>query len=413
MSEIKLSEEQERAVELCCTHPISILTGSPGTGKSTTTRAIVDRLRGEDGSKLVLAMAPTGRAAKRLSECIGHEAKTIHRSLGWRRDHFVHDRTNPLWCDAVVGDECSMIDAYLMATLLDAIPQTARVVLVGDADQLPSVGPGTVFRDIILSKEVPVARLTKLFRQDERSRIAENCARINRGDMPVFVDAIDTAMVEVDDEELGDELERVLLELAPAAGFEPREVQILVPQNKGPIGVDALNDRLQKLLNPDSGQQKWKMGATELRLRDRVVQTKNDYDLVATNGAEGVFNGEMGTITGFHMDDDGKTERMALDLGDRTVLYPRESAVGLKLAYAISVHRGQGSEFPAVIVVCSSPHTYMLSRQLFYTAMSRPKRYCWVVGDAKAVGRAVRNTTPHKRRTGLVEQIHAAVGRLS
>jgi len=199
MSEIKLTEEQERAVALVCESRVSILRGGPGVGKTTVTKAIVKQLQG-DGTKMIVAVAPTGRAAKRLGEALGQEASTIHRALGFRGHGFVHHRGNPLWADVLIADEMSMVDASLMAALLDALPNHAQVILVGDADQLPSVGPGMIFRDLIACGEVPVALLTQIHRQDERSQIALNCGRINRGEQAVFAAGTDSEFLDAETE---------------------------------------------------------------------------------------------------------------------------------------------------------------------------------------------------------------------
>lgn len=308
----------------------------------------------------------------------------------------------------VVVSNCSMLDQRLAASLLDAIPPSAQVVFIGDADQLPSVGPGTVFRDIIASGAVPVARLTKVYRQDERSRIALNCQAVNRGEIPSFDDASDTSFLDGPTEEVAGHIERVLKEEAPERGFLPRDVQIIIPQRTGAIGVDRVNEVVQELLNPNSGQDKWTFAALELRLGDKVTQTANDYDLTGTNGVKGVFNGELGIICKFE-DGDGPTrpEKMHVDFGDRVVPYEKSQAAGgrLRLSYAATVHRLQGCQADAAIVVCSSTHSYMLSRQLLYTALSRAKKYCWLIGDRKGLSRAVKNVDPHSRRTRLGARI--------
>lgn len=406
VSQVVLSVEQLAAVESCAAASFSVLTGGPGTGKSTVSRAVVDRLA--QGGGLVLCMAPTGRAAKRLGECLGRTATTIHRALGYggQGGGFVHDASNPLRCQAVLVDEASMLDVSLASALLDAIPASAQVVLVGDADQLPSVGPGTVFRDIIASGVVPVARLTRVFRQDPASRIALNCAAVNAGDLPVFAGATDSEFIAAEADSVGAVIEQVLRAEITARGFGPRDVMVLSPQRTGDIGIDAMNLRLQDLLNPDQGQSRWEFPKFVLRLGDRVTQRKNDYKLKDVSGAEvGCFNGEVGYVTEFR--GEGSQATMMVDYGDRVMVYKRPDAGQLDLAYASTIHRAQGSETPAAIVVVSSAHSRMLSRQLLYTAMSRPKKYVWCIGDLRGLQRAVDNATPHLRRAKLRERLEA------
>lgn len=400
---VTLDADQQAAVETACTAPVSVLTGGPGTGKTAVSRTIYERLGGFGGG--VLAVSPTGKAAKVLSTSLGAPASTIHRALKFDPScgGFLHHGGNPLNCSAVLVDESSMVPVQLMASLIDALPSRARIVCVGDADQLPSVGAGSVLRDLIASGRVPVSRLTRIYRQDPNSRIATNCAAINRGELPEFDGASDTSFEHVAEDRLADVLVSLVRE---QRAYDPFDLQVISPQHKGPAGVEVLNERLQDALNPDRGQPSVEFGATAIRVGDKVRQTRNDYTIEAERGEPGAFNGEVGRV--LDVAGSGNDWRMRVDMGDRVCSYKREQTSGLVLAYAITVHASQGSAFPAAVVAASGAHRRMWSRQLLYTALSRPKRYAWVVGDASVIESAVANTTPHERRTGLRERL--AVG---
>ena len=406
MSEINLSEEQLAAVALARSHRISIVTGGPGTGKTATIKAIVAAAQ-EAG--LVQCMAPTGKAAKRMSECLdGMIATTIHRALGFdpATGGFKHGATDPLPGMTLIMDEATMADLSLLASVLDAMRPEARIVFVGDVDQLPSVGPGTCFRDLIASGVVPVARLTKIYRQCEGSRIATNCRAINAGEMPEFEDAADSFFCAAEPEEIWPQIESIYLDRIASFAYRAEDVQVLTPQRKTDNGIDSLNLRLQALLNPDVGQDAWTFPTKTFRLGERVIQKKNNYQIQSLDGCEpGCFNGEVGKVVEFR--GYGQGERMIVDMGDRKLAITKQEAGTFELAYALTIHSSQGSEFPAAIVVATSQHSRMQNRCLFYTAMSRPKQHVWVVGDERAMAKAVRTITPHERRGRLVARLRA------
>jgi exodeoxyribonuclease V alpha subunit len=401
-----LTDEQQRAVELTFSDArMVLLTGGPGTGKSYVTRAIVQTH--ETMKRKVLLAAPTGKAARRLAESTGKEAKTIHRLLEFFPDEplfedepdalpsgvrdFRRNAQNPLEAELVVIDEASMIDARLLRALLRAChADRTRIVLVGDADQLPPVGPGAPFQDLVASQQVPVARLTQIHRQAEGSRIVQNAYRVLRGD-PSFFENVggDFFCSECPNPKQAAEevIAWVTERLAKERGFDPiRDIQVLTPQSGGPLGTEALSLRLQSLINPGQGGAKAAYG--ELRPGDRVIQTRNDY-------TRNVMNGEWGQVEALD------SEFLRVDLGDRVVAYPRDEVRDLALAYALTVHRAQGSEYKAAVVVLHSSHAYMLSRTLLYTALTRGRQLVAVVGDALGAKRAVANVSANRRRTFL------------
>jgi exodeoxyribonuclease V alpha subunit len=388
---LALDPSQERAVDLVCSAPFGIVTGGPGTGKSTCLRVALDRLDAR-GVKYELA-SPTGKAAKRLNETTGREARTIHRLLefhpkfGWRRN-----AANPIDTDVVVVDESSMIDIELGAALLSAIDaRRTRVILIGDADQLPPVGPGRLFGDLVDAKAVPLVRLQTLHRSAQESWIAISAPQMLRGELPDLDTRKDFRFVEVDDA-------KALLGQVEALALSARErdvvAQVLIPQRPGPAGIDAANVVLQGAMNPrgaDDAHLARKKG--ELRIGDRVIQTKNDYDL-------SVFNGELGDVRSV------SAGKVVVEFADRAdpVTYTLEQAGALQLAYALTVHRSQGSEFPWVIAVVHSTHSFILTRQLLYTAVTRAKVGVVIVGDMKGLRHALKRE-PAKRNTTLIERL--------
>jgi len=378
-------------VDLALTARLSIITGGPGTGKTTTLKTVLDEL-GRLGQRYELA-SPTGKAAKRMSEATGRPARTIHRLLEWRGT-WQRTRERPLTTDVVLVDESSMMDIELFAALLDAIdPTTTRVVLIGDADQLPPVGPGRPFADLVGSGLVPVARLTHVHRSAAESWVCANAPRVLAGDMPSLTNQ--HGFLWLDTPSAADVLPRLqwlLLDYVPK--HVNANTQVLIPQNTGTAGIAAANITLQNALNPCTADAaRVRRGEVELRVRDRVIQTRNDYDL-------DVFNGEVGEITSIsgrvHVHYDGRAD---------DVVYTFEQSTALQHAYALTVHRAQGSEFPWVIVVCHSTHWHMLTRQLFYTAITRGKQGVILVGDTKGVRRAVGDARPPQRNTTLIERI--------
>lgn len=390
---MQLDPSQELAVELIRTAAIGVVTGGPGVGKTTTLRTALDRLDVE-GVSYRLA-SPTGKAAKRMSEATGREASTIHRLLefhpafGWQRN-----RHNPLECDLVVIDESSMLDVELGARLIDALTDRTRLILVGDANQLPSVGPGRVLADLVESDAVPVARLTKVHRAAAESWVCRNAPRVLVGDPLELELKHDFRFVEAGTSEDAAALTAdVVARIVPGA-------QVLAPQRNGPCGVEALNANLQQLLNPareDAGEMK--LGSTVFRTGDRVIQTVNNYKIASVDGMPGVFNGEVGEVRA------ASSDSLEVDFGDRTIVYNKGTAIGLDLAYALTVHKSQGSEFPWVVVVCHSSHSFMLTRQLFYTGITRAKQGVVLVGDRQGLRTALSGKEPPKRNTSLIEQM--------
>jgi exodeoxyribonuclease V alpha subunit len=424
-----LTSEQQAGVQLAVDSPsrACVLTGGPGTGKTFTLTAILDEAD-RRGWTVELA-SPTGKAAKRAAEVTGRRARTIHRLLeyspqqGWGR----HEG-RPLQAQMVVVDEASMLDVELAAALLAAIPPWGRLLLVGDEDQLPSVGAGAVLRDLIASGVVPVARLTQVMRQSERSWIHLNARAVNRGEDPRVDNAgcDDFFFIEVEEaEQIPDRVARLLTDTfhrrfpanpktgKPFVALE--DFQVLVPQRPGRAGVDVLNDVLREALNPP-GPAELKTSTGLYRVGDRVVQMKNDYDRSVFNGEGGrvVFAGKALGPVASEMGVDHGAMVVRVDFGEdeegrrRLANYGPDDTTNLRPAFALTVHKSQGSEFPVVVVVCHSTHTFMLSRQILYTAITRARQAVFVVGDAKGLRRAVRNDAPVQRDTGLCGLLRSA-----
>jgi exodeoxyribonuclease V alpha subunit len=399
---LTLAPSQRRAIEAAAAHRVTVITGGPGVGKTTIVRALVDAL--ERAKLEVRLAAPTGRAAKRLAEASGREATTLHRLLefdarGWG---FQRDARRPLEADAVIVDEASMIDVPLAAALVLALPENARLVIVGDADQLPSVGPGAFLRDLIASGVVASVRLDEIFRQAGASRIVVNAHRLLHGDMPESAPADDPTsdffLVRVSDpERAADTLLRVVLERIPERfGFVAgRDIQVLTPMHRGPVGTLALNERLQLALNP--GGRPIPQGGGRLRLGDRVMQTRNDHQ-------REVYNGDLGVVTA--LDDETGIVRVSFD--SREVEYEAPDLDALLLAYATSIHKSQGSEYPAVVVPLLTSHFVMLSRNLVYTAVTRARKLCVLVADPRALKMALGEVRREDRLTGLVARLRGA-----
>ncbi len=398
---LELASAQKQAVELVATSKVLVLTGGPGTGKTTVTRRILHLL--EKGGLKVALCSPTGRAAKRLSEASGREAKTIHRLLGFQpgERQFKKGYDDRLEVDALIVDEASMIDVVLLNALLRALPDHVRLVLVGDIDQLPSVGPGNVLRDIIDSAEVPVVRLTQIFRQAQKSHIIRNAHRINSGEMPSVENdaAADFYFIQEGDPERVVELveELCAARLPSYRGWDRRnDIQVLSPMYRGETGALNLNQRLQQRLNPH-GQAHSHRGA-EFRVGDKVMQVKNNYD-------KGVFNGDIGTI------ERRDAEKQVLYVRfDYTLEYDQVDLDQLTLAYAISIHRSQGSEFPVVVLPLTTQHYVMLQRNLLYTAITRAKQMIVIIGTSKALKLAIANDKVAQRYTTLKQRLRGEVG---
>lgn len=384
-----LDPSQERAVELVCSAPLAVLTGGPGTGKSTCLRVALDRLD-EAGQTYALA-APTGKAAKRMTEATGRDASTIHRLLGWQHWGWEFRADNPLPVDVIIIDEASMLDIELCDALEDALAPDSRLILVGDANQLPSVGPGRVLADLVESDAVPVARLTHVHRAAAESWVCRNAPRVLSGELLELGQTKDFRYFEVEDAGRAARLVGDIVLMS-----EYRGAQVLAPQRTTSCGVEQLNAQLQARLNPRrSSDDEWQLGERILRCGDRVIQTVNNYKLVSSNGLPGVFNGEVGEVSSVG-------ELLVVDFGDRKVGYSKAQAFDLDLAYALTVHKSQGSEFPWVVCLVHSAHSYMLTRQLFYTAITRAKQGVVLVGNAKGLAAATSAKEPPKRNTGLI-----------
>jgi len=395
--DIVLAEKQLHALRTTLKSKVMVITGGPGTGKTTIIRALLLILR-RAGVRFLQA-APTGRAAKRMQEAGGYEAKTIHRLLEYspREGEFKRNQSNPLGCQWLILDEVSMIDALLMYHLLKALPPSCSLVLVGDADQLPSVGPGRVLNDIIRCGRVPVVELNKIFRQAEASEIVVNAHRINDGLMPVQHDEGDFYFIKQEDpEEVVRLVQKLCRERIPARfGLDPvEEIQVLSPMHRGPAGVSNLNRVLQDALNP--GSRELTHGQRRFRIRDKVMQIRNNYD-------KEVFNGDIGRVV--KIDIEART--IVVRYEDRQVRYEANELDEIILAYAVSVHKAQGSEFPAVIVPVLTQHYLLLRRNLLYTAVTRGKRLVVLIGTKKALDIAVKNADTQKRYTGLQARLTA------
>jgi exodeoxyribonuclease V alpha subunit len=393
--------KQKEAVRWATTSKVSVVTGGPGTGKTTLILAVL-RIFEQLRSRVVLA-APTGRAAKRMSEAAGAEAKTIHRLLEYspKRGDFNRNEDDPLEADVIIIDEASMMDTLLMYHLLKAIPAQSHLILFGDVDQLPSVGPGTILKDMIDSHAFTVVRLTEIFRQSQESTIVLNAHRINRGELPVLKNENqeegDFYFIEEEDPvEMVAEIIRLCTDRLPQRfGLDStREIQVMAPMHRGPIGVANLNAELQKALNP--GGSGLAHGGKLFKAGDKVMQISNNYD-------KDVFNGDLGWITRIDPED----HRMTIDFDGRSVAYDFSELDEVIPAYAISVHKSQGSEYPAVIVPVSTQHYLLLQRNLLYTAITRAKKLVVLIGTRKALAMAVRNNKPQQRFTFLAERLSA------
>ena len=404
------SSQQEEAILRAADSGVLLLTGGPGTGKTTILKAILSIYQ-QMGLKCVLA-APTGRAAKRLTEVTGEEASTIHRLLEANIDtntgqmYFVRDESNPLKADAVIVDEMSMVDVLLLDSLLRAVPPRARLILVGDPDQLPPVGPGSPFSDCLRSRQLPAVRLTEIFRQAQESLIVMNAHRVNAGQMPELRNVKnDFFFLRCPTEEaVGQTIQDLCsLRLPQKMGIPADQIQVLTPTRKGGVGTWALNQRLQKALNPAEPTKKERQwGEFSFREGDRVMQIRNNYDIMwkkadgSAVGA-GVFNGDVGKI----LTVDPQMETVTVLFDDRLVDYDFAQLGELEPAYAMTVHKSQGSEYRAVILSVWSGSPYLLSRSVLYTAITRARELLILVGREDTVAAMTENATKNRRYTGL------------
>ncbi|HZF14203.1 MAG TPA: ATP-dependent RecD-like DNA helicase [Thermoanaerobaculia bacterium] len=396
---LNLAPAQREAIRRGLTSKVLVITGGPGTGKTTLVRGIVSIL--EKKGRTVLLAAPTGRAAKRLSEATGGKAATLHRLLEFdpRARAFQRDGDRPLASDLLIVDEASMLDTVLAYHLLKAIPNGGRLILVGDVDQLPSVGPGRLLSDLIRSGTIDVVRLSEIFRQAEKSAIVVNAHRINRGEMPIvpIEGEGDFFFIEkrLPEDVLATVTELVAQRIPARFGLDPvAEIQVLSPMNRGTLGTQSLNAALRERLNPPLPESD--AGPYDLRLGDKVMQVRNNYDLE-------VWNGDLGRVVGI----DEEEGTVAVEIDGRVVSYDTASADELVLAYACTIHKSQGSEYPCVVVLLHGQHQIMLQRNLLYTALTRARRLAILIGERKALAAAVRNQRTSGRFTLLAERLGA------
>ena len=385
-----------------------ILTGGPGTGKTTIIRAIISLFE-KQGLRVKLA-APTGRAAKRLSEATGREAQTIHRMLEWKVDmdtgwgEFTYNKNKPLPADVLVIDEASMIDTHLMYCLLRAVKNKTRLIIVGDKDQLPSVGPGSVLRDMLDSKVIPTVTLDEIFRQAEESMIVQNAHRINRGEMPIIQEndyENDFWFIEAEQaEDVINAIKNIYNFHFPE--FNPMtDIQVLTPMRRYSLGVDALNEMLQEMLNPPSPEkEELRIGARVFREGDKVMVIKNNYDKM-------VFNGDIGFIV--RIDPEERSICVRMHDSDTVVVFDSSELDQITLSYACTIHKSQGSQWPCVITIVSTSHYVMLMRNLVYTAVTRASKQAIVIGTKQAMGTAVRQNIVSRRYTKLTERLRDMV----
>ena len=395
---IGLDPSQKVAAWTLLSSSVSVMTGGPGTGKTTTLRTVV-RLFEEQGKVVVLA-APTGRAAKRMEEAIGVEARTMHRRLGFQAGAFCHNEQNPMDGDVFVLDESSMVDNHMACDWLRAVPEGSIMIFVGDVDQLPSVGAGDVLRNLIDAKVVPVARLTQVHRQAEGSGIAIAAQKVLAGQTPAFDgDPLieDYAFVRTEDNAESLRALDAVLDGLLSQGFAATDIQVLCPQHNTDLGTDALNDLLRYKLNPtpdapeSSHPRGWRVG-------DRLMQIKNDYDL-------NIYNGDMGTIE--VLNPDGSLTLTTED--GRSIVYTKGQATNLKLGYAITVHKSQGGERPVIVMPISPSHSFTLNRNLLYTGITRGKKKVVLIGSTKTMVLAASKKEQTRRLTGLVHELHRAL----
>ena len=400
---LPLSDQQREAVSTALLSRFSVLTGGPGVGKTHTTNAIVAAF--EALKKDVLLASPTGRAAKRLTEVTGREARTVHRLLEFdpEKHGFKRDGDTPLDCDVLIVDESSMLDMVLTYSLLKAVPPDAQVLFVGDVDQLPSVGPGNVLRDLIESGAVPVARLTQVFRQAAESLIITNAHAINAGRMPLLPppgENQDCAYLSAEEaEEVAEKVVAVVARSLPKRGFAPGDIQVLTPMQRGSAGSAHLNARLQEVLNPPApGKDEVQRASRLFRVGDRIMQIVNNYDKF-------VYNGDIGTVLAVSHEDETLTVGFPEAAGINEVVYEFADLDELTLAFSCSIHKAQGSEYPAVVLALHTQHFMLLQRNLLYTALTRARKFAVLIGPKRAIAMAVKKQSDIGRHTRLKERL--------
>jgi exodeoxyribonuclease V alpha subunit len=393
---VQLTDEQQQAVVSAVNNRITVITGGPGTGKTTIIRAIIDSLEKEN--KSVLIAAPTGRAAKRIDEATQYQASTIHRMLKINPENrqFVHNEQNPLKADAIIVDEFSMVDCFIFFSLLKAISLHTRLIIIGDKDQLPSVGPGNVLRDIISCDFFDVIYLNRNFRQDQDSLIIDNAYRINNGENLIFKpysDDLDFVFIRVTNEQQAKEkVLNILNYYKDDYHFNSPDFQVLVPMYRGDAGIDNLNRQIQESFNPRPPYaQKDKI---QYKQWDKVMQLKNNYE-------KEIFNGEQGIITDFNADH----KTLIIDFDGNCLEYTLEELEEITLSYSVSVHKAQGSEYDMMALVLLPSHAIMLNRELFYTAVTRAKKKIFLISDPQTIHRAIHNASPSQRKTLLKKRL--------
>jgi exodeoxyribonuclease V alpha subunit len=391
---IALNDDQQRGILTAIQHKVCVITGGPGTGKTTLIKQLLTVL--EDNKKSYKLTAPTGRAAKRMTEGTGRPAATLHRLLEFDPStmNFKHNEQNALSLDFLIVDEASMIDIFLANSLLKALPLPAHIVFIGDVDQLPSVGAGNFLSDLIATSDIPSIRLTKIFRQGEDSLIIINAHRVNAGEFPTT--AIENSkkdfifIKETDPQAVTHHLEDIYKKGLPRYRIPAEESVVLVPMNRGVVGTVKLNSDLQNILNPSTQLKQLNFGGTTYKIGDRVMQIRNNYDKL-------VFNGDIGTIEDINLEE----RTMVVNYLGQIVEYESTELDEIVLAYAISIHKSQGSEYSAVIIPIFMQHFMLLQRNLIYTAITRAKRLCIVIGEPRALAMAIKNTKGTTRQTFL------------
>ena len=392
--QVELNQEQKEGVLRVIENKVSIITGGPGTGKTTLVKKLLQIF---DEKKINYKLAaPTGRAAKRITESTGRYAVTLHRLLEFNPQimGFTHNEQNALKLDVLIVDEASMIDIFLANAIFKALPLTAHIVFLGDIDQLPSVGAGNFLYDLIASKKIPMTRLHYIFRQAANSLITYNAHRINRGEFPeskapnTIQDYI--FIREEHPENLALQLKKIMFTILPQYKIKPEQAIILTPMNRGSAGTQTINELLQQLLNPDTNVPTLAKTFYTFKVGDRVMQIKNNYD-------KHVFNGDIGIITAINHED----KNITITYPEKDVIYDFLETDELILAYAISIHKSQGSEFDAVIIPIFTQHFTLLQRNLIYTAVTRAKKICIIIGQVKALAMAIKNVKSNVRNTFL------------